>query len=145
LLEFNKEEIEMKRLVIPVIGMLFLFCTISSSFGDTYWRTYEITAISDNSLTLLDDDGIQIEVNQDPKGYKVGYKVRYDNVRYTLKKDLWQDYKVIRISANSITLEHKTGDTLTLESGDLKSHIGDFKKGEMVSYDTVNKHLKLTK
>jgi hypothetical protein len=137
-------EADMKRLVMPAIVMLFLLCTISSSFGDTFWRTYEVVAISDNSLTLVDSDGTQIEVNKDPKDYKVGYRVRYDDVRDVLKKDRWQDYTVRKVSSSSITLVHKTGDTLTLGSGDVKTQLGKFKKGDAVSYDSVDKHLKLT-
>jgi hypothetical protein len=138
------EKNDMKKFVISAIAMLFMFCTISSSFGDTFWRTYEVVAISDNSLTLVDSDNIQIEVSKDPKDYKVGYKVRYDDVRDVLKKDRWQDYTVRKISSSSITLVHKTGDTLTLKAGDLKTHINKFKKGDHVSYDSVGKHLKLT-
>ena len=134
-----------KIILIPAMVMLFLFCGLSSSYGDMYFRTYEIVTISDNSLVLVDNDGIQIEVNKDPKDYKVGYKVRYDNVRNILKKERWQDYTVIKISNNSITLKHKNGDILKLESGDLKTHINKFKKNDHVSYDSVEKHLKLTK
>ena len=134
----------MKRLIMPAIVMLFLFCSISSSFADTFWRTYEVVAISDNSLTLVDSDSIQIEVNKDPQDYTIGYNVRYDDVRDVLKKDRWQDYTVRKVSSSSITLEHKTGDTLTLESGDVKTHLGKFKKGDAVRYDSVGKHLKLT-
>ena len=138
----------MKKVVMAAIVMLFLFCTINSSVGDTFWRTYEIVAISDNSLTLVDSDGIQIEVNKDPKdskGYKVGYKVRYDNVRDVLNNDRWQDYTVIKVSSSSITLRHANGDQLKFKSGDLKTHLGKFKKGDKVSYDSVDQHLKLTK
>ena len=134
----------MKKFVIPTIAMLFLFCGINSSFGDTFWRTYEVVAISDNSLTLVDEDGNQGEVNnKDNIDIKVGYKVRYDDVRKVLKKDRWQDYTVRKVSSSSITLVHKTGDTLTLKAGDLKTHINKFKKGDHVSYDSVDKHLKL--
>ena len=49
-----------------------------------------------------------------------------------------------KVSSNSITLAHKSGDTLKLESGDLKTRINKFKKGDMVSYDSVDRHLKLT-
>jgi hypothetical protein len=139
------EGIMKKPILIPAMVMLFLFCGLSSSYGDTYFRTYEIVTISDNSLVLVDNDGIQIEVNKDPKDYKVGYKVRYDNVRNILKKERWQDYTAIKISNNSITLKHKNGDILKLESGDLKTHINKFKKNDHVSYDSVGKHLKLTK
>ena len=139
------EEADMKKVVMAAIVMLFLLCTISSSFGDTFWRTYEVVAISDNSLTLVDSDGIQIEVNKDPKDYKVGYKVRYDDVRDILKKDRWQDYTVVKVSASSITLRHANGDQLKFKSGDLKTHLGKFKKGDKVSYDSVDQHLKLTK
>jgi hypothetical protein len=70
--------------------------------------------------------------------------VRYDNVRGILKKERWQDYTVLEISSDSITLIHKNGDKLKLESGDLKTQISDFKKGQEVSYDSVDNHLKLT-
>jgi hypothetical protein len=138
------EKYDMKRLLILAFSILFLLCFANSSFGDTFWRTYEVVAISANSLTLVDSDNTQIEVNKDPKDYKVGYKVRYDDVRDVLKKDRWQDYTVRKVSSSSITLAHKTGDTLTLGSGDLKTHLGKFKKGDAVSYDSVDKHLKLT-
>ena len=133
-----------KTILIPTIVMLFLFCSLGSSYGDMYYRTYEVVAISGNSLTLVDNDGIEIEVNKDPKDYKVGYKVRYDNVKNILKKERWQDYAVIKVSNNSITLRHKNGDILKLEAGDLKTHISKFKKDDHVSYDSVGKHLKLT-
>ena len=133
----------MKRLMMPALVCLFVFCFAGTSFGDTYWRTYEVVAISDNSLTLVDSDGIQVEVNKDTGDYKVGYKVRYDSVRGVLKKDRWQDYTVRKVSSSSITLEHKTGDTLTLGSGDVKTHLGKFKKGDAVRYDSIDKHIKL--
>ena len=136
----------MKKVVMAAIVMLFLLCTISSSFGDTFWRTYEVVAISGNSLTLVDSDGIQIEVNnKDNLNITVGYKVRYDNVREILKKDRWQDYTVVKVSASSITLRHANGDQLKFKSGDLKTHLGKFKKGDKVSYDSVDQHIKLTK
>lgn len=109
--------------------------------------TYEIVAISDNSLTLVDNDGNQIKVNHDPKDYKdykVGYKVRYDNVRDIIKIERWQDYTVLEVTSDSIILLHKNGDKLKLESSDLKTHISEFKVGDAVSYDSVDEHLKLT-
>jgi hypothetical protein len=133
----------MKRLMMPLLVCLFMFSFASTGFGDTYWRTYEVVAISDNSLTLVDSDNTQIEVNKDPKDYKVGYKVRYDDVRDVLKKNRWQNYTVRKVSSSSITLVHKTGDTLTLGSGDVKTHLGKFKKGDTVRYDSIDKHIKL--
>ena len=62
-----------KIILLPTILILFLFSGLESSHGDMYYRTYEVVAISDNGLTLVDEDGNQIEVNQDPKDYKVGY------------------------------------------------------------------------
>ena len=135
----------MKKTILIAILMLFLFCNLNSSYGDTYYRTYEIEAMSDKSLILVDNDGIQIEVNKDPMGYKVGDKVRYDNVRNILKKDHWQDYTVQEVSINSITLIHKNGEKLKLEADDLKTNFSMFKQGDYVSYDSVGKHLKLTK
>ena len=134
----------MKRTLIPVFVLLFLVFGLGSSLGDTYWRTYEVVAKSTDSLTLVDSDGTQVEVNKDPENYEVGYKVRYDDVRDVLKKDRWQDYTVRKVSSNSITLVHKSGDTLKLESGDLKTRIGKFKKDDKVRYDSVDRHLKLT-
>ena len=64
-------------------------------------------------------------------------------MRNVLKKDRWQHYTVRKISSSSITLEHKTGDTLTLTSSQLKTRLGKFKKGDMVRYDSVGKHIKL--
>jgi len=133
-----------KTILMSTILILFLFCSLELSFGDTYYRTYEIAAISANSLTLVDEDGNQIVVNQAPKDFKVGYKVRYDNVRDILKKERWQDYTVLEIASDSITLLHKNGDKLKLESADLKTPISDFKKGDAVSYDSIGKELKLT-
>jgi hypothetical protein len=133
----------MKKLMMPLLVCLFMFSFASTGFGDTYWRTYEVVAISDNSLTLVDSDNTQIEVNKDPKDYKVGYKVRYDDVRDVLKKNRWQNYTVRKVSSSSITLVHKTGDTLTLGSGDVKTHLGKFKKGDTVRYDSIDKHIKL--
>ena len=130
--------------MMPALVCLFVFCFASTSFGDTYWRTYEVVAMSDNSLTLVDSDGIQVEVNKDTGDYKVGYKVRYDSVRGVLKKDRWQDYTVRKVSSSSITLDHETGDTLTLGSGEVKTNLNKFKKGDLVSYDSLEKHLKLT-
>ena len=106
----------MKIFLVPMLAILFLLCTISTSFGDSFYRTYEVLAKSDNSLTLVDSEGYGVKVNKDPKDYKVGYKVRYDSVRDILKKNHWQDYTVRKISSSSITLKHKTGDSLTLKS-----------------------------
>lgn len=134
----------MKKALIPVSVLLFLVFGLGSSLGDTYWRTYEVVAKSADSLTLVDSDGTQVEVNKDPENYEIGYRVRYDDVRDVLKKDRWQDYTVLKVSSNSITLVHKSGEKLTLESGDLKTHISKFKKDDKVRYDSVDKHLKLT-
>ena len=136
-----------KTILLSAILILSLFCGPESGYGDMYYRTYEIVAISDNSLTLVDNDGNQIKVNHDPKDskdYKVGYKVRYDNVRDIIKIERWQDYTVLEVTSDSIILLHKNGDKLKLESSDLKTHINEFKVGDAVSYDSVDEHLKLT-
>jgi hypothetical protein len=140
----REEKQIMKIFLVPMLAILFLLCTISTSFGDSFYRTYEVLAKSDNSLTLVDSEGYGVKVNKDPKDYKVGYKVRYDSVRDILKKNHWQDYTVRKVSSSSITLKHKTGDSLTLKSGEVKTHFNKFKKGDAVSYDEVNKHIKLT-
>jgi hypothetical protein len=142
--KFLLEGIMKKTILMSTIFILFLFYGMGSSYGDMYYRTYEITAISGNSLTLVDKDGNQIVVNQDPGDYRVGYKVRYDNVRDILKIERWQDYTVLEISSDSITLLHKNGDKLELAANELKTPISDFKKGDAVSYDSLDKKLKLT-
>ena len=132
-----------KKIHVLALAIMFLLWSFSLSNSDTYWRTYEVIAISNNSLTLADSDGTQIVVHkEDTKDYKVGYNVRYDDVRDVLKKDRWQDYTVREVSNNSIILEHKTGDELKLESGELKTSLDKFKKNDKVSYDAVGEHLK---
>ena len=46
--------------------------------------------------------------------FRVGYKVRYNSIRKRLRKYRWQDYEVTVINSDSITLLHKTGDTISV-------------------------------
>ena len=108
----------MKKLGIISLVIIFSIFTAfqhSEAKRKNYYRTFEIISISENGLTLKDNDGNVIEVDKDPRDYKVGYKVRYDSVRKRLRAYRWQDYKVVAISGDNITLKHKTGDTLSVE------------------------------
>ena len=133
----------MKRLLIPAIVILFLLTCINSSLGRTFWRTYEVVEISENSLILKDLNyaGGPIEVKNDPTGYKVGYRVRYDGVRDVLRKSQWQDYTVTGASDFSLTIEHKGGEILKFEDG----FEGKYKVGDKVSYDANEQDLMLSK
>ena len=132
----------MRRLLIPAIVILFLLTCISSSFGRTFWRTYVVEEVTDNSLILKDIyTGGMVEAQKDPTGYKVGYRVRYDGVRDVLRKSQWQDYTVTGASDFSLTIEHKGGEILKFEDG----FEGKYKVGDKVSYDANEQDLMLSK
>ena len=132
--------VHMKKPGIIVSLVFFLFFTsfqLSEAKRKNYYRTFEIIAITGNNLTLQDGDGNVIEINREAGNYKVGYKVRYDSVRKRLRAYRWQDYKVIAISDYSITLQHKTGDTLSVEG----NYLNRYEVGDPVRYDSVDKKL----
>ena len=129
------------------MGRMVLICLIvfscvvtayqqSGARGNDY-RTFEIIAISDGILTLRDSDGNTIEVDRDSEDFRVGYMVRYDSIRNRLRHYRWQDYRVKAISRDTITLQHKTGDILSLPG----NYSGEFEIGDEVRYDSVGKKL----
>ena len=103
-----------------------------------YYKTYEVIKIAKNGLTIRDNHGNVIELNKNPEGYKVGYKVRYDKIRNRLRLYWWQDYQVVAISDTMITLQHKTGDILTVKG----NYQGEYNIGDQVSYDSAHNKLK---
>ena len=120
------QELIMKKLGIIILVLTFTIFAVfqqSDAKSKNHYRTYEIISITENGLTLQDNDGNVIVVNKNPEDYKVGYKVRYDSIRKRLRAYRWQDYKVMAISGDSITLQHKTGDTLPVE-GNFSGKIG---------------------
>jgi len=123
------------------IFVIFLFIFIAFHHSEAkrknYYRTFEIIDITENGLTLLDNDGNIIEVDKDPGDYKVGYKVRYDSVRKRLRAYRWQDYKVSAISSDNITLQHETGDTLSVGG----NYVGKYDVGDQVRYNSVDNKL----
>lgn len=121
-------------LIASFIFMPFQYCEAKRK---NYYRTFEIIGINEQGLILQDSDGNVIEVNKDPGDFKTGYKVRYDSVRKRLRAYRWQDYKVTAIAANSITLQHKTGETLLLEG----IYTGTYDIGDLVRYNAVEKKL----
>ena len=131
----------MKKIGIYIFIISFFILTgfhNSEAKKNDYYKTYETIGINENGLTLSDSDGNVIEVNKDPKEYKVGYKVRYDRIRNRLRAYRWQDYRVIAVSDAAITLQHKTGDSITVKG----NYKGKYDIGDQVSYDSVNNKLK---
>ena len=122
--------------IVVLLSVVFLFTVLQQNEAKSrdFYRTFEIIAIGENSLTLRDSDNNVIEVAKDPGDYKVGYKVRYDSVRNRLRDYRWQDYKVIAVNGNSITLQHETGDTLTVKG----NYAGKYNIGDLVGYEAVD-------
>ena len=130
----------MKKFGITIlITSLFIFAAFhhSEAKRKNYYRTFKIIGITENGLTLQDNDGNIIEVDKDPSDHKVGYKVRYDSIRKRLRAYRWQDYKVSAISGDSITLQHKTGDTLSVKG----NYTGKYKIGDQVRYNSLDNKL----
>lgn len=117
-------------------GTIWLFFAQEAT-GKDYYRTFEIIEISETGLTLQDSDGNIIDVEKDSGDFKIGYKVRYDSVRNRLKSYRWQDYRVTAISDKDITLEHETGDILTING----NYSRKFSIGDAVRYDSVDNKL----
>lgn len=105
--------------------------------GKDYYRTFEIIAITENGLSLKDNDGNIIIVDKAPGDYKVGYKVRYDSVRNRLKPYRWQDYTIETLTGNVVTLRHKTGDILTVAGNFTRK----YQTGDLVRYDSIGDKL----
>ena len=123
-------------LVISVF-ILIVFQYANATKND-YYNTYEIIEITEDGLTLEDSKGNMVIADKDPEDYKVGYKVRYDKIRKRLRLNRWQDYEVIAISGNSVTLQHKTGDIVTVE----KNYSDKYYVGDLVRYDSVSKNIR---
>jgi len=121
--------------------MLFLCMLTNPLPGEAksrnYYRTFEVIDTTENGLTLQDSDGNIIEVQKDPGSYKVGYKVRYDSVRKRLRPYRWQDYEVTAVSDSGITLEHKTGDIISVSG----NYSRQYKVGDRVRYDAIGNKL----
>ena len=109
----------MKKLGIYIFVIsvfIFIGFQLSEATKDDYYRTYEIIGITENGLTLQDSKGNTVEIDKNPKDYKVGYIVRYDKIRNRLRKNSWQEYKVTAVTRHAVALKHKTGDTLSDQS-----------------------------
>jgi len=131
----------MKKLGIYLLIISFFFFIglhKSEARDHDYYKTYEVIKITENGLTLRDNDGNVIEVQKDPTDYKVGYKVRYDKIRNRLHPYRWQDYRVVAVSDSMITLQHNTGDTITVKG----NYQGKYEVGDQVRYDSIANKLK---
>lgn len=60
----------MKKFVVMIIAVTFIFCLSGLSFADT------ITKIEGNKITVMDDTGKTKTIESNAKGLKVGDKVR---------------------------------------------------------------------
>ncbi|MCE5212748.1 MAG: hypothetical protein LLG40_14500 [Deltaproteobacteria bacterium] len=60
----------MKKFVVMIIAVTFIFCLSGLSFADT------ITKIEGNKITVRDDMGKTKTIESNVKGLKVGDKVR---------------------------------------------------------------------
>jgi hypothetical protein len=122
-------------IIFSVISF-FIFISLQHNvaIGKNYYRTFEIIGMTGNILTLQDGDNNVIEVDKGPGNYKIGYKVRYDSVRKRLREYRWQNYEVRAISSKSITLQHKTGDTLSVRG----NYVGKYDIGNKVRYNSVD-------
>ena len=89
-------------------------------------------------MTLQDSKGNTVEIDKNPKDYKVGYIVRYDKIRNRLRKNSWQKYKVTAVTRDAVTLQHKTGDTLSVDG----YYIGKYNVGDQVRYNYDKNKLK---
>jgi len=127
--------------IIILLIVVFLFSTFQQSEAKSkdFYRTFVILAVGEKSLTLQDGDGNVIEVDKAPGDYRVGYKVRYDSVRNRLRDYRWQDYEVTAVGGDSITLQHETGDTLSVTG----NYAGKYNIGDLVRYDAVGDKLQL--
>lgn len=125
----------MKKLTILFfVAALSILLGYQNCFARDNYKTYEVIKVHGNGLTLKDSIGNVIDVDKNPEGYKVGYRVRYDSTRNRLKKYRWQDYEVIEVSRSSITLRHKTDDEISVNG----NFSGKYAIGDMVRYDTVD-------
>ena len=124
-------------IVFVVFFLIFTAFQHGEAKRKNYYRTFEIIGINEQGLILQDNDGNVIEVNRDTENFKVGYKVRYDSVRKRLRAYRWQDYEVIAREGNSITLQHKTGDILSVKN----NYAGKYAIGALVRYNSVDNKL----
>ena len=125
----------MKKIsILFLVASLCILLGYQNSLARDNYKTYEVIEVYENGLTLQDNWGNLIDVDKNPEDFKVGYKVRYDSTRNRLKKYRWQDYEVTAITNTTITLEHKTGDKLSVQ--------GNFSRkyavGDRVRYDAVD-------
>ncbi|MDX1775642.1 MAG: hypothetical protein R3297_03600 [Desulfobulbales bacterium] len=125
-------------IIIIVLIIVFALPHLSEAKRKNHYRTYEVIAITENGLTMQDNDGNIIAVNKSSQGYRVGYKVRYDSVRKRLRRYRWQEYKVNAVYGDNIILEHKTGDIISVPG----NYAGKYNIGDIVRYDSVGEKLR---
>lgn len=129
--------------IFVFIILIFILAGFQMSGASTqdYYRTYVIVEITENGLTLQDSQGNTIEIDKDPKDYKVGYLVRYDKIRNRLRGNQWQEYTVTAVSGNTVSLQHKNGETLSVDG----YYGGKYNIGDQVRYNSARNELKAAK
>lgn len=76
-----------KKMLSAIVLLLLLFpLQISHAKQFVHYRTYEIVKVTENSITMRDKEGKEHILNWEPKGLKVGDKVRYDRLRHKLDR-----------------------------------------------------------
>ena len=119
------------------------------------WKQYEVIEAAYNKLTLQSNSG-EITVLHAQKfvdfhreyfgSYEVGDLVQYDAENNKLKKGgrktyQWNDYEVVSISDNSITLRNDQKEQLVLHG----KYVRRYRVGDLVKYDALNDIIKRRK
>jgi len=119
------------------------------------WKQYKVIEAAYNKLTLQSNSG-EITVLHAQKfvdfhreyfgSYEVGDQVQYDAENNKLKKGgrktyQWNDYEVVSISDNSITLRSDQGEQLVLHG----KYVRRYRVGDLVKYDALNDIIKRRK
>ena len=79
----------MKKITTSIISLTLIILVAGLAVADTYWRTYEVVEVTDNTIVLENADGGLIDIDKSRRPtLQVGDKVRYDNVRNVLGKNV---------------------------------------------------------
>jgi len=77
--------------ILFFIALDYILLGYQNSHAMDRYKTYEVVEVFENGLTLKDNFENLIDLEKDPEGYKVGYKVRYESTRNRLRNYRWQD------------------------------------------------------
>ena len=133
----------MKRLIILAVALLIVIGCFNNSYarrGRNYYKTYEIVEFKKAGIVIKDFEGTKFLIDKDSQGYKIGDRVRYDNVRNRLRKSPWQPATITKMTDRTISLRLSNGDKQDIN---MKSkYRGEYRKGDIVHYNASNGQLK---